>query len=94
MVLPYLDMGNGFLTAVKVKETNRLEVLLSASIRVAYSIKRIVDVTRYNLHCNSKILPLYYRRTYFLLTILYRLIETKCISLKPATRDTRYNNRL
>ena len=27
MVLPYLDMGNCFLTAVKVKETNRLETL-------------------------------------------------------------------
>ena len=36
MVLPYLDMGNCFLTAVEVKETNRLETLLNASIRVAY----------------------------------------------------------
>ena len=92
MVLLYLDMGNCFLTAVKVKETNRLEILLNASIRVAYSIKRPVDVSRYNLHCNSKILPLYYCRTYFLLTIVYRLIQTKYISLKPATRDTRYNS--
>ena len=84
MILPYLDMGNCFLSAVEVKETNRLETLLNASIRVAYSIIK--------LHCYSKIMPLYYRRTYFLLTIVYRLIQTKCISLKPATRDTRYNS--
>ena len=91
MILPYLDMGNCFLTGVKVKETNRLETLLNASIRVAYCINRPVDITRYDLHCRAKILPLHYRRTYFLLTTVYRLIQTNCIPLKPVIRDTRHN---
>ena len=66
----YLDMGHCFLTAFKVKETNRLETLLNASIRVACSIKRPVNVLRYNLHCNSKNPAFLSHRTYFLLTIV------------------------
>ena len=64
-----------------------METLLNASIRVENSIERTVDVSRYNLHCNSNILPFYYH------TLVYRLMQTKCISLKLATRDTRYNSR-
>ena len=40
----------------------------------------------------QKLLPLHYCRTFFLLTIVYCLIQTKCIFLKIAMRDTRYNS--
>ena len=82
MVLPYLDLGNCFLTGVKQKETDRMEVLLNTSLRLAYLIRKPIDISRYKLHCQSKILPLSYRRKYFLLTTLYRLIQNGCISLK------------
>ena len=65
MILPYLDMGNCFLTGVKQKETDRLETLLNTSLRVAYRVNNPVDVSRYDLHCSAKILPLRYRRKYF-----------------------------
>ena len=57
------------ITAVKLKETNRLETLLNTSLRVAYCVKNPIDMSRYRLHCLSKILPLKYWRKYFLLTI-------------------------
>ena len=60
MILPYLDMGNCFLTGVKQKETNRLETRLNTILRVAYCVKNPIDVSRYRLHCSSKILPLKY----------------------------------
>ena len=91
MVLPYLDLGNCFLTGVKQKETDRMEVLLNTSLRLAYLIRKPIDISRYKLHCQSRILPLSYRRKYFLLTTLYRLIQNGCISLKATMRDTRYN---
>ena len=90
MILPYLDMGNRFLTGVKQKETNRLETLLNTSLRVTYSFKNPTDVSRYILHCSSKVLPLKYRRKYFLLTVTYRLIQTGNMPLKDSTRNTRY----
>ena len=92
MNFPYLDMGNCFLTGVKQKETNRLETLLSTSLHVAYGVKNPIDVSRYRLHCSSKILPLKYRRKYFLLTIIHRLIKTGSIPLKDSIRNTRYNS--
>ena len=92
MILPYLDLGNCFLTGVKLKETDRLETLLNTSLRLAYQISKPVDISRYKLHCQSMILPLNYHRKYFLLTTLYRLIHNGCISLKAITRDTRYNS--
>ena len=92
MILPYLDMGNCFLTGVRQKETNRLETLLNTSLRVAYSVKNPIDISRYKLHCSSKILPLKYRRKYFLLTITYRLIKTGIMPLKDTMRNTRYNS--
>ena len=82
MILPYLDLGNCFLTGVKLKETDRLETLLNTSLRLAYQISKPVDISWYKLHCQSRILPLNYRRKYFLLTTLYRLIHNGCISLK------------
>ena len=39
----------------------------------------------------TKGLPQNYRRTYFLLTTVYRLIQTNCITLKQVIRDTRHN---
>ena len=92
MILPYLDMGNCFQTGVKQKETDRLETLLNTSLRVAYRVNNPVDVSRYDLHCSAKILPLRYRRKYFLLTITYRLIKTGKINLKIPTRNTRFNS--
>ena len=76
---------------MKVKETDRLETLLNTSLRVAYSIKNPRDFSRYYLHCKAKILPLYYRRKYFLLTIMYRLIQNGLIPIKVSTHDTRQN---
>ena len=92
MILPYLDMGNCFLTAVKLKETNRLETLLNTSLRVAYCVKNPIDMSRYRLHCLSKILPLKYRRKCFLLTITYRLIKTGIMPIKDCTKITRHNS--
>ena len=92
MILPYLDLGNCLLTGVKIKETNRLETLLNTSLRVAHCVKRPIDVSRYELHCSSKILPMKYRRIYFLLTITYRLINTGNMPLKNPVRNTRFNS--
>ena len=92
MILPYLDMGNCFLTGVKQKETDRLETLLNTSLRLAYNVKNPMDISRYELHCSSKMLPLKYRRNYFLLTVTYRLINTGNITLKIPNRATRFNN--
>ena len=62
MILPYLDIGNCLLTGVKLKEIDRLETVLNTSLPVAYNVKNPVDVSRYKLHCSSKVLPLNYRR--------------------------------
>ena len=68
-------------------------MLVNTNLRVDYSVKNPVNVSRYKLHCSSKILPLKYHKKYFLLTFTYCFRETGniCIGsshwLRPPKRQ-------
>ena len=91
MLLPYLDMGNMFFTAMPVKNLDKLDTILNTALRTVYSIRYPMDVHTLEIYTKANLLPLEFRRKYFLLNLVFRLISTSDIPTQVPVRLTRAN---
>ena len=94
MLLPYLDMGNMFFTALPAKDMDQLKfrvfnTLLNTALRIVYRIKYPSDIHRLKLYTKADLLPLEYRRKYFLLNLTHRMICTQEIMVHEPIQITR-----
>ena len=91
MLLPYLDMGNMFFTAMPSSNVDKLDTILNTALRTVYGIRYPRDVHRIELHTKANLLPLEFRRKYFLLNLVFRLISMGDIPTAAPIRPTRAN---
>ena len=91
MLLPYLDMGNLFFSSQTQKDQSKLDVIMNTSLRLVYGVKVAREVHTLNLYIKSNMFSLTYRRKYFMLNMIHRLITTNQIDLHIPVRETRQN---
>ena len=91
MLLPYLDMGNLFLSSQTLNDLGKLDVILNTALRTVYNIRNPRDVHMLDLFSRANIFPLKYRREYFMLNLIHRLLNTGQIDQVEAQRVTRQN---
>ena len=91
MLLPYLDMGNIFLTSQNKKDMSKLDVILNTALRLVYGVRVAREVHTLDLYTKSNLFSLSFRRQYFLLNMIHRLIATGQIILCTPERETRQN---
>ena len=91
MLLPYLDMGNLFLSSQSQKELSKLDVILNTALRTVYNIYVPRDVHMLDIYTCANLFPLSYRRKYFMLKLIHRLLTTNQIEHIEAQRVTRRN---
>ena len=84
MLLPYLDMGNLYLTSQTQKDLGKLDIILNTALPVVYGVKVAREVHTLDLYTKANLFPLSYRREYFLLNLVYRLIATDSIKCPTA----------
>ena len=92
MLLPYLDMGNLYLSAQTQKDLGKLDIILNSALRIVYRIRNPRNVHMLDLYTRANLLPLAYRRQYFMLNLVHRLIVTEDIPMYIPQRETRHNN--
>ena len=91
MLLPYLDIGNLFLSSQTPNDLGKLDVILNTALRSVYNIHIPRDVHMLDIYTRASIFPLKYRRKYFMLNLAHRLITTGQIHQVIAQRETRHN---
>ena len=91
MLLPYLDMGNMFLTGLPLTDRDKLDTILNTGLRTVFNVRYPTEVHRLELYTRSNMLPLEYRRKFFLLTLVHQLISVESIPIKEPARVTRAN---
>ena len=91
MLLRYLDMGNLFLSSQTLVDQGKLDVILNTALRTVYNIRNPRDVHMLDIFTRANIFPLKYRRKYFMLNLLHRLLKTGQIDQVEAQRVTRQN---
>ena len=91
MLLPYLDMGNIFLSSQTCKDLSNLNVILNTALRTVYNINIPRNVHILDVFTRANIFPLKYRRKYFMLNLAHCLINTGQITQVDAQRNTRHN---
>ena len=91
MLLPYLDMGNLFLSSQTLNDLNKLDLILNTALRIVYKVYIPRDVHMLELYTKANIFPLKYRRKYFMLNLVHRLLTTGQIEKNEAQRITRHN---
>ena len=87
----YLDMGNLFLSSQTLNDLNKLDVILNTALRIVYKVYIPRDVHMLELYTKANIFPLKYRRKYFMLNLVHRLLTTDQIEKNEAQRITRHN---
>ena len=91
MLLPYLDMGNLFFTMQKQKDRGKLDVIMNTALRLVYGVKIAREVHTLDLYIKANMFSLAYRRKYFMLNLIHRLITTNQIEIQTPERETRQN---
>ena len=91
MLLPYLDMGNLFLSSQTSNDLGKLDVILNTALRTVYKVYVPREVHMLDLYSKANIFPLKYRRRYFMLNLVHRLLITSQIATVEAQRQTRHN---
>ena len=91
MLLPYLDMGNLFFSSQTKKDQGKLDIILNTALRLVYGIRVAREVHLTELYTKSNMFSLTYRRKYFMLNLIHRLITTEQIELLVPERETRHN---
>ena len=79
MLLPYLDMGNLFLSSQPLNELSKLDVILNTALRTVHNIYIPRDVHMLDIYTRAYLFPLLYRRKYSLLSLIHRLLSTSQI---------------
>ena len=74
MLLPYLDMGNLFLSSQTLGDLGKLDVILNTALQTTYNIRIPRNVHMLDLYTRANIFPLAYRRKYFMLNLIHRLL--------------------
>ena len=91
MLLPYLDMGNLYMSSQTAVNLNKFDVILNTALRVVYQIHKPYEAHNLDLYCRANLFSLKYRRKYFLLNMMFRLIHNGDIDLVIPLRETRNN---
>ena len=91
MLLPYLDMGNLYFSAIPQRELGKLDTVLNSALRSVYNVRNPRDVHTVDLYVKANLFSLSYRRKYYLLNLIHRLICTGSINLDQVNRVTRMN---
>ena len=91
MLLPYLDMGNLFLSSQTLGDLGKLNVILNTALNTVYNIYVPREVHMLDIYTRANICPLKYRRKYFMLNLVHRLFITGQIEQIVAQRETRHN---
>ena len=84
-------MGNLYFSSLPQRDTGKLNIILNSALRAVYNIKNPRDVHNVNIYNRANMFSLSYRRKYFLLNLVHRLISTGSISLYQVNRTTRMN---
>ena len=90
-LLPYLDMGNMFLSSQTQIDLGKLDVILNTALRMVYNVRNPRDTHMLDLFTRANIFPLKYRWKYFMLNLLHRLLNTGQINQVEPLRVTRHN---
>ena len=69
----------------------KLDVILNTALRVVYLVLKPYEVHNLDLYIRANLFGLKYRRNYFLLSLMYRLIHNGEIELVIPQRETRAN---
>ena len=91
MLLPYLDMGNLFLSSQTQNDLSKLDVVLNTALRTVYNIRTAREVHMYDIYMRANIFPLKYRRNFFMLNLMHRLLISGQIEQQTVHRVTRQN---
>ena len=91
MLLPYLDMGNFFFSSQTQKDQGKLDVILNTALRLVYGVRIAREVHTFDLFIKANLFSLPFRRKYFMLNLIHRLIYTGQIDLCTPERETRHN---
>ena len=91
MLLPYLDMGNMFLSSQTQIDLGKLDVILNTALWTVYNIHNPRDIHMLDIFTRANIFPLKFRRKYFMLNLLDRLLSTGQIDQAETQRVTRHN---
>ena len=70
MLLPYLDMGNMFLSSQTQNDLSKLDVVLNTALWITYNIYNPRDVHMIDLYLRANLFPLVHRRKYFMLNMV------------------------
>ena len=91
MLLPHLDMGNLFFSSQTLKDLGKLDIIMNTALRLVYGVQVAKDVHTLDLYTKSNMFSLSYRRKYFMLNLIHRLIATDQFELYTPERETRQN---
>ena len=91
MLLPYLDMGNLYFSTLSHKELGKLDTILNSALRTVYNIRVPWETHNVDIYNRANLFSLTYRRKYFMLNLIHRLIYTGDIELHEPVRVTRRN---
>ena len=91
MLLPYLDMGNLYFSSLIQSDTGKLDIILNSALRSVYNISNPIDVHNVTIYKRANLFSLSFRRKYFLLNLIHRLIHTGDIVMYQSVRETRRN---
>ena len=91
MLLPYLDMGNVYMSSKTMANQGKLDVILNTALRVVYHIYKPYETNNLDLYCRANLVALKYHRNYFLLNLMFRLIQNDDAELVIPQRETRGN---
>ena len=91
MLLPYLDMGNLFLSSQTQNDLSKLDVILNTALRSVYNVRIAREVHMLEIYTRANIFPLKYRRNYFVLNLMHRLLTSGQVEQQTVHRVTRQN---
>ena len=80
-----------FLSSLTLNGLGKLDVILNTALRTVYNIHNPRDVHMLDIYTRANIFSLKYRRQYFMLNSIHRLITTGQIDQVEAQRVTRHN---
>ena len=81
MLLPYLDMGNLYFSLLSQKDLGKLDVILNSALRSVYQIKIPRNAHNLDIYNRANLFSLTFRRKYFMLNLIHRLVQTEEIDL-------------
>ena len=82
-------MGNIFMKSQTSENVGKLDVLLNTALRVVYQVYKPYEAHNLELYSKVNLFSLKYRRNYFLLNLMFRLIQKGTVDLVTPQRATR-----